>query len=73
MKFSFFLEYASISKQKVIMKEWESKRSKYDQIKSKFCESYPEVEDEKFPCSSDLDFITKERVPAKLKPIRTNF
>ena len=26
----------------------ESKRTEYEQIKSKFCEQYPEVEDEKF-------------------------
>ena len=52
---------------------WESKRTKYEQIKSKFCEQYPEVEDEKFPRSNDLDSITKERVSAKLKSIRTNF
>ena len=30
---------------------WESKRTKFEQIKSKFCEQYPEVEDEKFPPS----------------------
>ena len=52
---------------------WGSKRTKYEQIKSKFCEQYPEVEDEKFPRSNDLDSITKERVSAKLKSIRTNF
>ena len=52
---------------------WESKRTKYEQIKSKFCEQYPEVEDEKFPRCKDLDSITKERVSAKLKSIRTNF
>ena len=52
---------------------WESKRTKYEQRKSKFCEQYPEVEDEKFPRSNDLDSITKERVSAKLKSIRTNF
>ena len=52
---------------------WGSKRTKYEQIKSKFCEQYPEVEDEKFPRSNDLDAITKERVSAKLKSIRTNF
>ena len=40
---------------------WESKRRKYEQIKSKFCEQYPEVEDGKFPRSNDLDSITKER------------
>ena len=45
---------------------WESKRTKYEQIKSKFCEQYPKVEDEKFPRSNDLDSITKERVSAKL-------
>ena len=39
---------------------WESKRTKYEQIKSKFCEQYPEVEDEKFPRSKDLDSITKD-------------
>ena len=52
---------------------WESKLTKYEQIKSKFCEQYPEVEDEIFPRSNDLDSITKERVPAKLNSIRTNF
>ena len=51
---------------------WESKRTKYEQIKSKFCEQYPEVEDEKFPRCKDLDSITKERVSAKLKLIKTN-
>ena len=53
--------------------DWESKRTKYEQIKSKFCEQYLEVEDEKFPRSNDLDSITKERISAKLKSIRTNF
>ena len=52
---------------------WESKRTNYEQKKSKFCEQYPEVEDEKFSSNSDLDSITKERVSAKLKSIRTNF
>ena len=52
---------------------WESKRTKYEQIKSKFCEQYPEVENEKVPCTNDLDSITKERVSAKLKSVRTNF
>ena len=52
---------------------WESKRTKYEQIKPRFCEQYPEVEDEKFPRSNDLHAITKERVSAKLKSIRTNF
>ena len=52
---------------------WESKRTKYEQIKSKFCEQYPEVEVEKFPRSNDLDWITKERVSAKLMSTRTNF
>ena len=52
---------------------WESKCTKYEQIKSKFCEQYPEVEDEKFPRSNDLDSITKERVSAKLKSTTTNF
>ena len=45
---------------------WESKRTKYEQIKSKFCEQYPKVKDEKFPRSNDLDSIMKERVSAKL-------
>ena len=45
---------------------WKSKRTKYEQIKLKFCEQYPEVEDEKFPRSNDLDLITKERVSAKV-------
>ena len=52
---------------------WKSKRTKYEQIKSKFCEQYPEVEDEKFPRCKDSDSITKELVSAKLKSIRTNF
>ena len=52
---------------------WESKGTKDEQIKSKFCEQNPEVEDEKFPRSNDLDLITKERVSPKLKSIRTNF
>ena len=39
----------------------------------KFCEQYPEVEDEKFPHCKDLGSIAKERVSAKLKSIRTNF
>ena len=48
---------------------WESKRTKYEQIKSKFCDNiqYPEVEDEKFPRSNDLNSITKDGVSAKLK------
>ena len=40
---------------------WELKRTKYEQIKLKFCEQYPEVEDEKLHRSNDLDSITKER------------
>ena len=51
---------------------WESKRTKNGQIKSKFYEQYPEVEDEKLPRSNDLDSITKKRVSVKLKSIRTN-
>ena len=51
----------------------ESTRTKYEQIKSKFCEQYPEFEDGKFPRGNDFDSITKERVSAKLKSIRTNF
>ena len=31
----------------------ESKRTKYEQIKSKFWEQYPEIEDEKFTRSND--------------------
>ena len=50
---------------------WGSKRTKYEQIKSKFCELHPEVEDEKFPRGNDS--ITKERVSAKLKSVRTHF
>ena len=52
---------------------WETTRTKYEQIKSKFCEQYPEVADEKFLPSIDLDSITKERVSAILKSIRTHF
>ena len=52
---------------------WESKRTKYEQITSKFYEQYPEVEDEKFPRSNDLDSITRERVSAKLKSTRTHY
>ena len=37
---------------------------------SKFCEQYPEFEDEKFSGSNDLDSITKEQISAKLKSIR---
>ena len=51
----------------------ELKCTKYEQIKSKFCEQYPEAEDGKFPRGNDFDSITKERVSAKLKSIRTNF
>ena len=50
---------------------WESKRTKYGQIK--FCEQYPEVEDEKVHCSNDLDSITKERVLAKLMSLEQIF
>ena len=52
---------------------WESKRTNDWQIQSKFCNQYPEVEDEKFSRSDDLDSITKKRISDKLKPIRTNF
>ena len=64
LKFSFFLKYASISKQESYSEgvNWKSKCTKYDQIKSKFCEPYPEVEDDKFPCSNDLDPITKDEL-----------
>ena len=53
--------------------KWESKRTKNEQIKSKFCNRYPELEDEKFSRSDDLDSITKEWISDKLKSIRTNF
>ena len=53
--------------------KWESKRTKNEQIKSKFCNQYPELEDEKFSRSDDLDSITKEWISDKLKSIRTNF
>ena len=55
---------------------FESKRTKYEQIKSRFCEQYPlqgKEDDEKFPRSNDLDLITKDRVSAKMKSIRSNF
>ena len=39
---------------------------------SKFCEQYPEFEDEKFSGSNDLDSITKEQISAKLKSMRKN-
>ena len=51
---------------------WESTRTKYEHIKWKFCQQYPEVEDEKFPRTNDLDAIMKEPVSAKLKSIRTH-
>ena len=49
---------------------WESKRTQYELIMSKFCEQDPEFEDEKFSSSNDLDSITKEQISAKLKSIR---
>ena len=52
---------------------WESKRTKYEQIKSKFCEQYPAAEDEKFSRSNDLESITKERVSAKLSHLEQIF
>ena len=52
---------------------WESTRTKYEHIKWKFCQQYPEVEDEKFPHTNDLDSIMRERVSAKLKSIKTHF
>ena len=52
---------------------WESKSTKYELIISKFCEQYPEFEDEKFSRSNDLDSNTKDQILAKLKSVRTNF
>lgn len=53
---------------------FESKRTKYELIKSRFCDQYPGVEDDdNFPRSKILDSITKERVSAKIKSIRANF
>ena len=52
---------------------FESKRTKYELVKDRFCEQYPFVADEQYPRTNDLNSITKERVSVKIKSIRGNF
>ena len=70
-KFNFCLKLHSISNQKCEFGglTWESVRSKYEQIFENMPKEYP-GDREKFPNKST---ITKERITAKLKSIRTSF
>ena len=54
---------------------WEAKRNKYDRIRALIIENYPEDGDpEKYPNYDIIEaVITKQRVYAKLKKIRTQF
>ena len=54
---------------------WEAKRNKYDRIRALIIENYPKAGDsERYPNYNIVEaVITKERVSAKLKKIRTQF
>ena len=53
---------------------WESVKTKYDKITNIVKETYPTSESEKFPNYTNIEEkITKNRIAAKLKKIRTNF
>ena len=55
---------------------WEDVRNKYEKIRDQFTERYPsnEADAERFPSFAKLDdIITKDRVAAKIKNIRTDF
>ena len=54
---------------------WEAKRNKFDRIRALIIENYPEDGDpEKYPNYDIIEaVITKQRVYAKLKKIRTQF
>ena len=53
--------------------DWETVRSKYEDIKEKFISNYPNEESEEFPNFKSKDQFTKERLAAKIKKIKTSF
>lgn len=56
---------------------WEGPRTKYEKIKELILERYPDKPsdnpNEQFPRTGKTEFITKERVSAKLKKMRTDY
>ena len=59
-------EYAGIN--------WESTKSKYEKIRELFYNEYPVIESDKFPHYEHFESdMTKERITAKLKRVRTSF
>ena len=51
--------------------DWESVRTKHEDIFSKFLEAYPSQKDESFPHASK-DFI-KERITSRLKYLKSKY
>ena len=57
-------------------KDWESVRTKYEDLLELFIERYPtneEVNPEQFPNSKNTSVFTKERIIAKLKRIKFGY
>ena len=58
-------------------KDWESVKSKYDEIRQLFAERYPnspeEIISEEYPKFQSLETIKKDIIAAKLKSIRKNY
>ena len=56
--------------------DWETVKSKYEEITERFRASYPKKESgvdfEQFPKCEDITFITKDKVMAKIKRIKAN-
>ena len=54
--------------------DWETIRSKYEDLRVRYLEAYPVEEgSEEFPNSSSKETFTKERLTAKIKKIRNSF
>lgn len=72
------LKYALVYKSKCEYEglSWEGTRTKYEKIEELILERYPgkpsDKPNEQFPCVGKTEFITKERVSAKLK-MRTEY
>lgn len=73
------LKYALVYKSKGEYKglSWEGTRTKYEKIKELILKRYPDKPsdnpNEQFPRVGKTKFITKERVSAKLKKMRTHY
>ena len=53
--------------------DWELIRSKCEDIRLKFTSSYPNEESEEFPNFNNKEEVTRERLAAKIKNIKTSF